>query len=810
MASKFSLEGTLRLHDNFSAVFNGAKKSVTGFSSSVQRSFDGLNGNIQKFQNRIKDSKDSIQTFSMAAAGLTQAGRQLSSVGQGMLSIFSPVIEEGKEFEKTMSKVAAVSRLDKTSNAFKQLSATARELGATTQFSAKEAAEGMSFLAMAGFDANQQIEAMPSMLQLAQAGNIDLARAADIASNTLGAYKMKASELGRVGNVLAATFTRSNTDLNMLAETFKYAAPVAKAAGVEIEELAAMTGLLGDVGIQGSNAGTALRAALVRLTKQPRMTAKALRALGVQALDSAGNMRKMPELLEDIRLKTQGMGKGLRLAKISEIFGTEAAAAFAELISKADDSGKSITNFAQSIKEASKADELSKIAEKMADNFDGASKSFESAKSELMLIVWDAIKEPLTRLLKVVTSFVRITGEWAKNNPVLVKTIMAVIAIVGTFLTIMGTLLTMGGMVAGAFAFMSMASATFGITLSAAIWPVTLIVAGIVLLGAAIVGLIAYWDEIVATIKKVINWFVNLFSSMPGWAKIALVVFMPIIGIPLLIIKYWKPIKGFFISFFTAIKNAALYVYEGLKKVFLSFSNFFDANALPGWAKILIAILLPIISIPTLIYRYWKPIKGFFAGIFTSIKTPALDFFTVIKEKALSIYEAIKAPFVKVYNYVMGFWNGLSDETKTKILGLLSIFFPLLGLPLLIKSKWGVIKTFFSNLFGSLKGIVDYVMTWIVEKLSSIKSSITDVIGQQASDWLFGVEEPKKQKAEAKNAVTPASSGVRNRETVTTAVSKETTNRSQIDVNFNNQPENVSVERKGAMAPNTTLALGAN
>ena len=156
----------------------------------------------------------------------------------------------GMEFDASMSKVAAISGA--TGAAFDALRDQARELGASTVWSAKEAAEGMSFLAMAGFKTSEVMAAMPGMLSLASAGGMDLASTADIGSNILSGFGMSADQMNHVGDVLAKTFTSSNTSIASLGESFKYCAPVAAAAGQKFEAVAAMIGKLGDAGIKGS------------------------------------------------------------------------------------------------------------------------------------------------------------------------------------------------------------------------------------------------------------------------------------------------------------------------------------------------------------------------------------------------------------------------------------------------------------------------------------------------------------------------------------------------------------------------------
>jgi len=208
----------------------------------------------------FKEAKKSLMGFNtllvatFAGVGLMAAGRFAKSVAN-----------IGVEFEHSMLIVKGVTRA--TGQQFEDLTNLAKKLGETTEWTAQQAAGGLKFLGMAGLGAEKSLKALPGMLDLATAGAIDLAVAADIATNAMTAMQIPVDELGRVNDVFIATITRSNTNMEMMAESFKYAAPLAKAYGVSIEQLSAMIGTLGNAGIQGSMAGTQLAFAFQKTQK---------------------------------------------------------------------------------------------------------------------------------------------------------------------------------------------------------------------------------------------------------------------------------------------------------------------------------------------------------------------------------------------------------------------------------------------------------------------------------------------------------------------------------------------------------------
>lgn len=292
----------------------------------------------------------------------------LASVGAMVIPVKIAI-----DFEDSMARVKALSNA--TEEEFAQLTAKARQLGRDTRYTASQAAEGMQYLAMAGFKTNQILDAMPGMLNLAAAGATDLGRSSDIASDILSAFQIKAEEMPRVADILCKAFTSSNTTLETLSDSMKYVAPVASAAGISIEQCAAMVGLLGNVGIKGSRAGTALRAAMLRLVAPPKMAADALKSLtgiddgdelaaqvedlkhtqkvledmGIKTKDAAGNMRPIVDILEDFNERTKDMGNADRLEKVKHVFGVEASAAMEALLVQA---GKTVDENGQAIVDA--------------------------------------------------------------------------------------------------------------------------------------------------------------------------------------------------------------------------------------------------------------------------------------------------------------------------------------------------------------------------------------------------------------------------------------------------------------------------
>ena len=359
-------------------------------------------------------------------ATISSAAPYASGVGMAMGAGLMKSVSIGAAFESDMAKVAAVSRA--SDEELKTLTATARQLGAETQWSASEAAQGMQYLAMAGFKTNDIVKTMPGMLNLASAGAIDLASASDIASNILTGFGLSASDMNRVGDILTNTFTQSNTTLEGLGQTMKYAAPVAKAMGVSIEEAAAMAGKLGDAGIQGEMAGTTLRSVMLRLSAPTDQAAAALDSLGVKTTDSNGKMKSFPAILKELNAAMDGMSESAKANFTKTIFETEAMSGALVLMEQAGSGA--LDSFVGSVKEVGSAE---KVAGKQIDNLKGDVTILNSAMQEMALKIYDSVAPALRDFAQKATEVVTKIGAWAAENPGLVQKIVAVAGAIAGF-----------------------------------------------------------------------------------------------------------------------------------------------------------------------------------------------------------------------------------------------------------------------------------------------------------------------------------------------------------------------------------------
>lgn len=383
-------------------------KSLEEITARQRRMAASVEQSQKRLQNlsRIQNAKAAMQSQGDVRSKAVMGA--FSGVAAG-LAMAAP-LKIGLGFEASMSEVKTISGA--TGQAFAQLSQQARELGATTVWSAKEAAQGMKFLSMAGFNTNQTMAAMPGMLSLASAGAMDLASTADIASNVLSGFGMDAEQMNYVADVMAKTFTRSNTSISSIGESMKYCAPAAKAAGQSFQDVAAMIGKLGDAGIQGSMAGTSLNAILTRMAAPPKAAATSLKILGINVADAEGKIRPMPDLMRELAVKTSQMTEKERLFHARNIFGMQHMKSGIVLMEQA--MSGSLQQMSKSLYEEGYAN---KVAKEQTDNFLGDLKALNSASEEVAICFYDTVSPALRQITQGIIPIVQSTGEWIRENP---------------------------------------------------------------------------------------------------------------------------------------------------------------------------------------------------------------------------------------------------------------------------------------------------------------------------------------------------------------------------------------------------------
>ncbi|ECD7358116.1 phage tail tape measure protein [Salmonella enterica subsp. enterica serovar Poano] len=524
-----------------------------------------------------------------------------TAAGYGAGRFLAPAVS----FDREVARVGALTRLDKSDPQFTALREQAKKLGAETQFTSRDAASGQAFLAMAGFTPQAIQAALPGVLNMALAGGMDLGESADIGSNILSQFHLDPKEMDRVSDVLTAAFTRTNTDLTNIGEAMKYAGTGMAGLGVSVEQTTAMIGVMANVGLRGSIAGTGLQTTFSRLAAPTGKAASALKELGVNVADATGKMRPAEVVLADIYKAVHKYGDVDQLSFFKDIAGEEAAKSFQALVQSAG-SGE-LQKLLGELKKAQ--GESATVARKMADNLDGDLKNLDSAWEGFRIQIEELVDGPLRGLVQGISNVVGAMTTWARENPGLTKALLtvggsalAVTAITGGLSLAIGLLL---GPVAKLKLGFALLTGTKGLGRAIPLFTQLRAVAG------SPMGSVKGWATVfkspgmaIKSLSRGLAGLIPRLSLLPSlWGLItgavsvlggALSLLLSPIGLigaafvaaGLLIWKYWEPIKAFFAGFFAGVWEALTPLREAFSALSPVFEKIGDAiKSVWNWFK---------------------------------------------------------------------------------------------------------------------------------------------------------------------------------------------------------------------------------
>ncbi|UWS32098.1 phage tail tape measure protein [Erwinia pyrifoliae] len=620
------------------------------------------------------------QTAGKLRGGGTMAVAGAAAAGYAGGRFLSPALS----FDKEMSRVQALTRIEKKSPDFTALREQAKKLGAETAFTTTDAARGQSFLAMAGFTPSSIRAALPGVLDMALAGDLDLGETADISTNILSQFALDASQMDRVSDVLTGAFTRTNTNLRELGETMKHTGPVAQSLGLSLEETATLTGALARMGIKAGDAGTALKRSLSRLASPPKDAQKALQEMGVEVTDSTGEMRKPFELLLDMQRKLAKFKAPKQIGYLKAIAGDDGFVGLQAIVNGAGDGY--LRDLYDGISKAHENGEARSTAKKMMDNLTGDLMELDSAWEGFRIAVNDTVDGTFRRLTQSLTSVITSVMQWVDRNPELSKSLvlvggsaLALTAIIG------GTSLAIG-LLAG-----PLAKLQLGFSLLTG--------------GKGISGTINAFRTLGTASGAAL-------ASVRGWGAILASLSGKLRGVSVIVPALRAGLIGAFMAPGAALGSLA----KGIGRVALRLTG------LPAlWSIITVAvsalgtalsllfspiglIVAAFVAAGVLIWKYWEPLKAFFSGVFAGIMeklAPLRETF----EKFRPVFDAIGEGIGKVVNGFKALFTPMasSKETLDKCASAGSAFGNVLG---------GALRL----VLAPAKMLLD-TLAWILEKL---------------------------------------------------------------------------------------------
>jgi TP901 family phage tail tape measure protein len=687
-----------------------------------QQQYDALQREIIETENELKrltteanNSHTALEKMGVLGETLQSAGDKISGVGQKLLPVTAGVtalgtiaVKTGADFDAAMSKVAAVSGA--TGSELDALREKAREMGSKTKFSASEAAEAMNYMAMAGWKTNDMLSGIEGIMNLAAASGEDLATTSDIVTDALTAFGLTAADSGHFADILAAASSNANTNVSMMGETFKYAAPVLGSLGYSAEDSAIAIGLMANAGIKSSQAGTALRSAITNLAKPTDTVASAMEQYGISLTDSSGKMYSLRELMEQLRQKLGGLSEAEQAQAAASLFGKEAMSGMLAIINGSPADFEKLSNAIDTCSDT--VDGYNGTTEKMAavmqDNLAGQVTILKSQLEELAISFSDILMPTIRSIVSRIQELVDKLNQLDPQTKETIAKIALVAAALGPMLVVLGKTISSVGTVFPAVSklpalFSAVQSGIGAITgaLGVSLGPLLAIIAAVAALVAAFVHLwktndefksniIAIWEQIKSTFTGLTQGITDRLNAL-----------------------------GFDFESFTDVLKAA---WDGLcnllapifEGVFQNISNIFS-----GFADILLNSLDVLIGLFTGDWEQcWNGIKGIFTSIWNFVVNTFRNIMNTLKGIAdvvlgwfgtswNEVWTSIKTFFVDTWNSIASFFTGI-------VTGIRDFFV----------NTWTSISNTFTTIVTAIQIIVGRVMDWISEKISAIWNAI--------------------------------------------------------------------------------------
>lgn len=669
-----------------------------------------LDLDASKFKSGLKDAQSTLKEFtnnSNSAGTRFQAlGSSLKTVGRTittavslpLLAVGAGAIKTAADFEAGMSKVAALSGA--TGDDLKMLEEEAKRMGATTKYSATESADALSYMALAGWDAEQMAAGLEPSLKLAGASGMQLAECTDIVTDTMSMFGMKASEATKMTDMLAYAQANSNTDVQQLGEALKYCGASANAMGYDLADTTALLGTFADQGLKGSSAGTTLNAMFRDMKKNAEDGKIAIGDKNVAIVDANGNYRDMTDILADVQKATEGMTQAERDMALSSIWGTEALKG----VNMAFEAGvPKIREFEDGIRKSDGA--ASDMYDTMQNNLKGAIDNMKSAFEGVMITIGERLIPIFQNVVDGITNMLT----WFNNlNPTIQNVIIGVggfLAILGPLLIIIGNIIifitNLGAAIGTLITFFSAGGIGAGV-LSAAIGaitgPVGLVIAIITALIAVGVLLYKNWDTIKAkcseiwenTIKPMIEKVTNAIKNV--------------------ITTVWNGITSFLTTIWNGIKSVATAVWEGIKTLIELRINATKAVITTVWN-----------AIKTVTNSVWNGIKTLISTVWNAIKSVVTTAVNGVKSVITSVFNAIKGVISSTSNgwkaTLQAVWTGIKSVVSTGVNAVKST----------ISSVFNGIQSILTTPFKAAQSVISGILGGISSAISKVTSAIKNV-----------------------------------------------------------------------------------
>lgn len=685
-----------------------------------------VGADISDFTKNMNQVQDTMQS---TGNGLTNIGKSIGGAGQQMamavslpiLALATSAIVVGASFDKQMSKVQAISGA--TGDEFDKLRDKALELGSTTAFSSSEVAMAMEELASAGFNTNQILGATSGVLSLASASGIGLAEASAITGSAINGFGLEAEDASRVADILAKASAISATNATGLGDAFKYVAPVANALGLSIEETASAIGIMADAGLEGGQAGTTLRAGLLRLASPTKEMKELMADTGAKFFDANGKMKDMGGILDTLTQSTKGMTDEQKAHYLSTLFGTEAVSGFMALMEagtpKLDKNTEALKN---------SNGEAQKMAETMQNNLAGAWDAFTGALETMAIQISDLFKGDLQKLTEKLTELANKFGELSPS-------VQKGIAIFGLLVSAIAPLLIVIGFIAQGVGALVTIFGSISLPVLAVIAVVALLIYALKDQLAVVFSKAKSWIEPVMTAFKYLTGGFDHTKIEAGKFGYSL---EEIIGEKATrVVNLFQAMSDKVKLTFQKIKDAVLPILEQLKTLVLSvvtkIKDYWDENGTQMLARVtaiynsIMDVVKPILSdMVSFIKEKLAVVQKFWDENGTMILQAVGNVWKAI----LKVIEVVMPVILYIIKTVWGNIKGLITGVLNVIMGLVKVFAGLFTGN--FSKMWEGVKQMF---FGAIQAVWNYLNLLFIGRIVKGIGSFIKLIGTMFKGW---------------------------------------------------------------------------
>lgn len=773
--------------------------------SDAEYAANKLDNSLEEVESSAKKADDGFTMFKATLANL--AADAIMRAVDGIKNLVGNVIELGQNFTSTMSEVSAISGA--TGEDFEKLEACAREYGATTVFSASNAAEALKYMSLAGWDADQSTSALGGVLNLAAASGMELGAASDMVTDYLSAFAMEAGDAAYFADLLSYAQSHSNTTAEALGEAYKNCAANLNAAGQDVETVTSLLEGMANQGYKGSEAGTAMAAIMRDITNGMKDGAIKIGETSVAVMDAQGNFRDLTDILTEVEAATNGMGDAERAVALSSTFTADSTKGLNLILNEGMDN---IAGYEEELRGASgSAEEMANI---MNDNLSGDVAAMNSAFEELGLKIYDALESKLRAGVQFITNGVIPAIEWLGGH---IPEVTIAVSGLGAVIAAMnwGTISSKIAMVKGAL--VKLAAALGGVSL-----PAIAIIAVITAVALAFTNLwknneefrnkiTAIWDGIKAKFDEFGQGIVDRLNALgfefeditevmkavwDGFCEVLAPIFEGVFQqISNILNEALDILTGLFDIFAGIFTGDWDMVWQGVQEVFGAVWDFVVAT-FENWISTFTSLADTVLgwfgtdwetvwtNVKTFFSDTWNAISSFFSGILTGIKTFFTDTWNAIVSFFSGILSGIYSSvtgtmteihdtFTNIWDSITGFLSGAWETIKNivtvgimAVKEIISAAFQIITLP--FRFIWENCKDTVLSIWETIKSVIGEKIDAVKEKITTVTTAISNVasaawnaISSTASSLWEGIKGTIGSKIDAaKEKVSTATSAI--------------------------------------------------